>query len=85
MNNLEKTIALEVRAAFKVNKEPDLTLLLEEIRDSVIKHTLICTHGNQSKSARVLGMNRRTVKSIYLSSQDKRLRTDIGDYIAIAN
>ncbi|HHC7130273.1 TPA: helix-turn-helix domain-containing protein [Vibrio parahaemolyticus] len=43
---------------------PDLGHLLPELRYTIIEAVLIHTRGNQSKAARMLGINRATLCSI---------------------
>ena len=47
------------------NAKPDLSYLLPELRFTVIETLLLHTRGNQTQAARMLGLNRRTLRNIY--------------------
>lgn len=44
----------------------DLTLLLPEIKRAIIEEVLILTYGNQTRATAILGMNRETLRRLYL-------------------
>ncbi|MCS0307816.1 helix-turn-helix domain-containing protein [Vibrio diabolicus] len=44
---------------------PDLSNLMPEVRFAVVETLLLHTHGNQAKAARILGINRGTLRKIY--------------------
>lgn len=45
--------------------KPDLSHLLPELRFPIIETLLLHTRGNQAKAARMLGINRGTLRKIY--------------------
>ncbi|TOK04713.1 hypothetical protein CGH72_08365 [Vibrio parahaemolyticus] len=45
---------------------PDLTQLLPELKRAIVEEVLIHTDGNQTRAAAILGMNRETLRRLYL-------------------
>ncbi|WCM68843.1 hypothetical protein K0819_24910 (plasmid) [Vibrio parahaemolyticus] len=45
---------------------PDLTQLLPELKRAIVEEVLIHTYGNQTRAATILGMNRETLRRLYL-------------------
>ncbi len=45
--------------------KPDLSHLLPELKFTMIETVLLHTRGNQAKAARMLGINRGTLRKIY--------------------
>ncbi|EHH1077589.1 helix-turn-helix domain-containing protein [Vibrio parahaemolyticus] len=57
---LELTGIAEIKHA-----KPDLSHLLPELKFTMIETLLLHTRGNQAKAARMLGINRETLRKIY--------------------
>ncbi len=49
----------------KPRQDPDLSHLLPEIKQAIVEEMLLYTRGNQSKAARLLGINRKTLRDTY--------------------
>ncbi|WP_052478956.1 helix-turn-helix domain-containing protein [Vibrio jasicida] len=49
----------------KPRRDPDLSDLLPEIKQAIAEEMLLYTRGNQSKAARLLGINRKTLRDTY--------------------
>ncbi len=45
---------------------PDLTQLLPELKRAIVEEVLIHTYGNQTRAAAIVGMNRETLRRLYL-------------------
>ncbi|MBE3757301.1 hypothetical protein HJ201_23925 [Vibrio parahaemolyticus] len=48
---------------------PDLTQLLPELKRAIVEEVLIHTYGNQTRAAAILGMNRETLRRLYLQKK----------------
>ncbi len=57
---LELTGIAEIKHA-----KPDLSHLLPELKFTMVETLLLHTRGNQAKAARMLGINRGTLRKIY--------------------
>ncbi|HDM8239187.1 helix-turn-helix domain-containing protein [Vibrio parahaemolyticus] len=51
--------------ADKKQSKPDLSMLMPEVKFSIIETLLLHTRGNQAQAARMLGINRGTLRKIY--------------------
>lgn len=57
---------LELADVAKIkHAKPDLSYLLPELKFTIIETLLLHTRGNQAKAARMLGINRGTLRKIY--------------------
>ncbi|MHA2707689.1 helix-turn-helix domain-containing protein [Vibrio owensii] len=54
--------------ADKKHAAPDLSQLLPEVKRTIVEVLLLHTRGNQAQAARMLGMNRATLRKIYKQS-----------------
>ncbi|MDK9774232.1 helix-turn-helix domain-containing protein [Vibrio sp. B181a] len=54
--------------ADKKHAAPDLSQLLPEVKYTIVEVLLLHTRGNQAQAARMLGMNRATLRKIYKQS-----------------
>ncbi|ELA9710649.1 hypothetical protein RG007_002176 [Vibrio parahaemolyticus] len=52
----------------KKHAAPDLSQLLPEVKYTIVEVLLLHTRGNQAQAARMLGMNRSTLRKIYKQS-----------------
>ncbi|EHY1015875.1 TPA: helix-turn-helix domain-containing protein [Vibrio vulnificus] len=55
---------------------PDISALLPFIRDVVFEEVVIHCHGNQAKAARILGVNRGTLRTHIRRIQKEKLLVD---------
>ena len=62
-NQLEALLTLHVSQNSR--QDPDLTMLLPDIKKAIAEACLEHTRGNQSEAARLLGINRYTLKELY--------------------
>jgi len=51
--------------ADKKQAKPDLSMLIPEVKFTIIETLLLHTRGNQAQAARMLGINRGTLRKIY--------------------
>lgn len=51
--------------ADKKQANPDLSTLIPEVKFTIIETLLLHTRGNQAQAARMLGINRGTLRKIY--------------------
>ncbi|AYO02932.1 helix-turn-helix domain-containing protein [Vibrio parahaemolyticus] len=51
--------------ADKKQAKPDLSMLMPEVKFTIIETLLLHTRGNQAQAARMLGINRGTLRKIY--------------------
>ncbi|MDA0385185.1 helix-turn-helix domain-containing protein [Vibrio owensii] len=51
--------------ADKKQARPDLSTLIPEVKFTIIETLLLHTRGNQAQAARMLGINRGTLRKIY--------------------
>ena len=54
--------------ADKKHAAPDLSQLLPEVKCTIVEVLLLHTRGNQAQAARMLGMNRATLRKRYKQS-----------------
>ncbi|MDG3424516.1 helix-turn-helix domain-containing protein [Vibrio parahaemolyticus] len=50
---------------------PDLTQLLPELKRAIVEEVLIHTYGNQTRAAAILGINRETLRRLYLQKKSR--------------
>ncbi|MCG6459297.1 hypothetical protein K6U44_02300, partial [Vibrio parahaemolyticus] len=50
---------------------PNLTQLLPELKRAIVEEVLIHTYGNQTRAAAILGMNRETLRRLYLQKKSR--------------
>ena len=48
---------------------PDLMQLLPELKRAIVEEVLIHTYGNQTRAAAILGINRETLRRLYLQKK----------------
>ena len=56
----------------KKHAAPDLSQLLPELKYTIVELLLLHTRGNQAQAARMLGINRATLRKIYKQSLTRK-------------